>query len=148
MPPYKTLQATMTEKILVHVIDGAESWVPVNAEQIGTFKFMILDDHEYEDIDLGIFFGFYPGDIVVVEDAFDEEYEFKAIRISSFGSYPDRKYLFFKYKATLRQIPTSLETAEEFKDEILRIKHEMTDGQFVYKGIKETIQYMDVYLRG
>ena len=148
MPPYKTLQATMTEKILVHVIDGAESLVPVNAEQIGTFKFMILDDHQYEDIDLGIFFGFYPGDIVVVEDAFDEEYEFKAIRISSFGSYPDRKYLFFKYKATLRQIPTSLETAEELKVEILRIKHEMADGQFVYKGIKETIQYMDVYLRG
>ena len=137
----------MTEKILVHVIDGAESWVPVNAEQIGTFKFIILDDHEYEDIDLGIFFGFYPGDIVVVEDAFDEEYEFKANKISSFGSYPDRKYLFLKYKATLRQIPTSLETTVEFKDEILRIKLEMADGQFVYKGIKETIQYMDVYLR-
>jgi hypothetical protein len=46
----------MTEKILVNVIDGAESWVPDNAEQIGTFKFMILDDHEYEDIDQGIFF--------------------------------------------------------------------------------------------
>jgi phosphorylcholine metabolism protein LicD len=138
----------MTEKILVHVIDGAESWVPVNAEQIGTFKFMILDDHEYEDIDLGIFFGFYPGDIVVVEDAFDEEYEFKAIRISSFGSYSDRKYFHFKYKATLRQIPTTPEKAEEFKDEILRIRHEIAAGQFVYKGIKETIQYMDVYLCG
>jgi hypothetical protein len=109
---------------------------------------MILNDSEYEDIDIGTFFGFYPGDIVVVEDAFDEEYQFKALNISSFGSYPDRKYLHLKYKATLRQIPTTPEKVEEFKDEILRIKHEMADGQFVYKGIKETIQYMDVYLRG
>ena len=65
-----------------------------------------------------------------------------------FGSYPDRKYLLFKYKATLRQMPTTLEKAVEFKDEILRIKHEIAAGQFVYKGAKETIQKMDVYLLG
>ena len=34
------------------------------------------------------------------------------------------------------------------KDEIFRIKHEIAAGQFVYKGIKENIQKMDVYLRG
>ena len=138
----------MTEKILVHVIEGAESWVPIDAQEISTYKYMILNDSEYEDIDIGTFFGFYPGDIVVVEDAFDEEYQFKALKISSFGSYPDRKYFHFKYKATLRKIPTTPEKAEEFKDEILRIKHEIAAGQFVYKGIKETIQKMDVYLGG
>ena len=53
-----------------------------------------------------------------------------------------------KYTATLRQIPTTPEKAEEFKDEILRIKHEIAAGQFVYKGIKENIQKMDVYLLG
>jgi hypothetical protein len=138
----------MTEKILVHVIEGAESWVPIDAQEISTYQYMILNDNEYEDIDIGTFFEFYPGDIVVVEDAFDEEYQFKALKIYSFGSYPDRKYLHFKYKSTLRQIPTTPEKAEEFKDEILRIKHEIAAGQFVYKGIKETIQKMDVYLRG
>lgn len=138
----------MTEKILVNVIEGAESWVPIDAQEISTYQYMILNDSEYEDIDIGTFFEFYPGDIVVVEDAFDEEYQFKALKISSFGSYPDRKYLHFKYKATLRQIPTIPEKAEEFKDEILRIKLEMADEQFVYKGIKETIQKMDVYLLG
>jgi hypothetical protein len=138
----------MTEKILVHVIEGAESWVPIDAQEISTYKYMILNDSEYEDIDIGTFFEFYPGDIVVVEDAFDEEYQFKALKIYSFGSYPDRKYLHFKYKSTLRQIPTTPEKAEEFKDEILRIKHEIAAGQFVYKGIKETIQKMDVYLGG
>jgi hypothetical protein len=45
-------------------------------------------------------------------------------------------------------MPTTLEKAVEFKDEILRIKHEIAAGQFVYKGAKETIQKMDVYLRG
>ena len=109
---------------------------------------MILNDIEYEDIDIGTFFEFYPGDIVVVEDAFDEEYQFKALKISSFSSYPDRKYFHFKYKATWGQIPTTPEKKEEFKDEILRIKHEIAAGQFVYKGIKETIQKMDVYLLG
>ncbi len=138
----------MTEKILVHVIEGAESWVPIDAQEISTYQYMILNDNEYEDIDIGTFFEFYPGDIVVVEDAFDEEYQFKALKIYSFGSYPDRKYLHFKYKSTLRQIPTTPEKAEEFKDEILRIKHEIAAGQFVYKGINETIQKMDVYLRG
>jgi hypothetical protein len=138
----------MTEKILVHVIEGAESWVPIDAQEISTYHYMILNDNEYEDIDIGTFFEFYPGDIVVVEDAFDEEYQFKALKIYSFGSYPDRKYLHFKYKSTLRQIPTTPEKAEEFKDEILRIKHEIAAGQFVYKGIKETIQKMDVYLGG
>lgn len=138
----------MTEKIPVHVIEGAESWVPVDAQEISTYQYIILNDIEYEDIDIGTFFEFYPSDIVVVEDAFDEEYQFKAIKISSFGSYPDRKYFHCKYKATLRQIPTTPEKAEEFKDEILKIKHEIAAGQFVYKGIKETIQSMDVYLRG
>ena len=138
----------MTEKILVHVIEGAESWVPIDAQEISTYQYMILNDNEYEDIDIGTFFEFYPGDIVVVEDAFDEEYQFKALKIYSFGSYPDRKYLHFKYKSTLRQIPTTPEKAVEFKDEIIRIKLEMAAGQFVYKGIKETIQKMDVYLRG
>jgi hypothetical protein len=138
----------MTEKILVHVIEGAESWVPIDAQEISTYQYMILNDNEYEDIDIGTFFEFYPGDIVVVEDAFEEEYQFKALKIYSFGSYPDRKYLHFKYKSTLRQIPTTPEKAVEFKDEIIRIKLEMAAGQFVYKGIKETIQKMDVYLRG
>ena len=138
----------MTEKILVHFIEGAESWLPIDAQEISTYQYMILNDNEYEDIDIGTFFEFYPGDIVVVEDAFDEEYQFKALKIYSFGSYPDRKYLHFKYKSTLRQIPTTPEKAVEFKDEILRIKHEIAAGQFVYKGIKETIQKMDVYLRG
>jgi hypothetical protein len=138
----------MTEKILVHVIEGAESWVPIDAQEISTYQYMILNDIEYEDIDIGTFFEFYPGDIVVVEDAFDEEYQFKALKISSFGSYPDRKYFHFKYKATLRLIATTQEKAEEFKDEILRIKHEIAAGQFVYKGAKETIQKMDVYLLG
>ena len=118
----------MTEKILVHVIEGAESWVPIDAQEISTYQYMILNDIEYEDIDIGTFFEFYPGDIVVVEDAFDEEYQFKALKISSFGSYPDRKYFHFKYKATLRQSPTTPEKAEEFKDEILRIKHEIAAG--------------------
>jgi hypothetical protein len=138
----------MTEKILVHFIEGAESWLPIDAQEISTYQYMILNDNEYEDIDIGTFFEFYPGDIVVVEDAFDEEYQFKALKIYSFGNYPDRKYLHFKYKSTLRQIPTTPEKAEEFKDEILRIKHEIAAGQFVYKGIKETIQKMDVYLGG
>lgn len=138
----------MTEKILVNVIEGAESWVPIDAQEISTYQYMILNDSEYEDIDIGTFFGFYPGDLVVVEDAFDEEYQFKALKISSFGSYPDRKYLHFKYKATLRQIPTTPEKAVEFKDEIIRIKLEIAAGQFVYKGIKETIQKMDLYLLG
>ncbi len=138
----------MTEKILVHVTEGAESWVPIDAQEISTYHYMILNDNEYEDIDIGTFFQFYPGDIVVVEDAFEEEYQFKALKIYSFGSYPDRKYLHFKYKSTLRQIPTTPEKAEEFKDEIIRIKLEMAAGQFVYKGIKETIQKMDVYLGG
>jgi len=133
----------MTEKIYVHLIDGSDAWVPIEARQIDRNKYLILDDSEYTDNDPSVLFEYYPGDIVEVEDSLEEEYQFKASKLITPSNRPDRKYFLFKFKSTLRLMPTSIDTAEEFKDEIKRIKDEITTGQFVYRGIKETIKFID-----
>jgi len=134
----------MKEKIYVHQIDGADTWLPINARQIGRNKYLILDDNEYAGNDPSVLFEFYPGDIVEVVDSMEEEYQFKASQLITPSTLPDRKYFLFKFKSTLRLVPISIDTAEEFRDEIIRTKYEIASGQFVYKGIKETIKYIDI----
>lgn len=134
----------MRDKIYVHIIEGSEDWIPINAERTNGYHYIILEDNEYADIDPSLLFEFYPGDVVEVEPTLEEEYEFKALNLISFSNHPDRKYLYFKYKGTRRLLPTNKDIAEEFKEEICRIKNEISAGQFVYRGIKETIKYLDI----
>ncbi|MEZ4777054.1 MAG: hypothetical protein R3D00_28015 [Bacteroidia bacterium] len=133
----------MPTKVYVRIIDGVEDWVPVNAIASGRLNYTILDDAEYIDDDPTVLFEFYPGDIVWVEDSMEEEYEFKAIKLIKLSDQPDRKYLYFKFYATLRYMPISIETAAEFADVIKRIRQEIDSGQFMYRGIKETITALE-----
>ncbi|MEO6189235.1 MAG: hypothetical protein ABIO44_01615 [Saprospiraceae bacterium] len=133
----------MTEKILIHLIDGAEAWVPIIAKQTGPYSFEILDDSEFIYDDPSVIFEFYPGDIVEVEDAFDEEHQYKAVKLIQLSRHPDRKYLLFKYKATRHLMPVDKQSAKDFHTEIERIRNEINEGQFVYRGIKETLKYID-----
>ena len=133
----------MTEKVLIHVIDGSDTWVPINAKQTGPYSYEILDDPEFVYDDPSVLFQFYPGDTVEVEDSLDEVYQFKAVDLIKPSTHPDRKYLLFKYRATSNAMSIDKQTTKDFDKEIQRIRKEINEGQFVYRGIKETIKYLD-----
>ena len=59
---------------------------------------------------------------------------------------PDRKYLEFMFYATQGRIAISRTMAEEFHQEIERIKIEKLNGLFFYRGIRETIEHLDKIL--
>lgn len=133
----------MIEKIYIRMIDCIECWLPVNATPLELDKYLILDDAEFDVNDPGVLFEFYPGDIVEVDDSMEDEFQYKATALIKPSNHADRKYFLFKFKSALRQMPTSIASAIEFCDEINRVKKEIAAGQFVYRGIRETIEYMD-----
>ena len=62
-------------KVYVGVIDGILTWEPINALEIGFEKCLILPDNSYILDDPSVLYEFYTGDIVGVEDSFQEEYQ-------------------------------------------------------------------------
>ena len=56
-------------KVYVHLIDGGDTWAPINAKHIIGNRFEIMEDEEYDSLDSSILFEFYPGDIVEVVDS-------------------------------------------------------------------------------
>ena len=133
----------MEDKILVHTLDGCESWTPINYRMISDSQCIILDDEAYSDDDPGLVYAFYPGDVIEVEDVFDEIYQYKATQLISLGNFPDRKYLQFIYKGIQHQMAISESTLIEYKEVIERIRKKIDCGKFVFKGVRCTIDYLD-----
>ncbi len=135
----------ITEKIYVRMIDGAMSLVPVLAKEIQNKQYEILDDFEYSVIDDSVLFEFYPGDIVEVDDHDhrDDGYQYDAIKLIQPSNMSDRLYLEFKFRATCNELSIAHETPVKYKHVIERIKTEIASGKFFYRGIRETIEYLD-----
>ena len=135
----------ITEKIYVRMIDGTMSLVPVIARGIQNKQFEILDDDEYSLIDDSVLFEFYPGDIVEVDDHedMDDEYQYDAKELIRPSNMNDRLYLEFKFRATCSELSITHETPVKYKHVIERIKTEIASGKFFYRGIRETIKYLD-----
>ncbi len=133
---------TESQTIYVRLLDGADVLIPVCADQLSQYRCRILDDEAFETDDPSVLFEYYPGDIVESVETLDEECGLKAVKLLELGTYPNRKYLLFKFKATLHQLPITKETALEFGDEIARIQAETSKGVFAYRGIKETILFL------
>lgn len=140
----KTLQYEKSYKLLVRLIDGAETWVPINVRHIIDDQYEILDDKEYHDLDESVLFEFFPGDIVIGDSEIipDGDYE-QARQLIKPGAYPDRKYFEFKYRATLRKLSIDQHSADKYRSEIERIKKEKLTGHFFYRGILEAVTYLE-----
>ena len=133
-----------TTKILVRVIDGANTLVPIDAKCYDDDHYEILDDIEYRDLDASILFEYYPGDIVKGDfHIFPVGDNIQAHHLVKAGPFPDRSYLEFKFRATLRILPSTIDSAEKFHAEIERIKKEKSEGVFFYRGIIELVEYFD-----
>src|SRR5688572_9240136 len=98
---------TMTiQRIYIHLIDGTDVWVLINARQIQDAQFEIIEDNEYYELDTNELFEFFPGDVVELEEAIlsDGTKRKVAKKLISKGQWPDRKFNEFKYKAGLKQL--------------------------------------------
>ena len=131
-------------KLYVRLIDGTDTWVPINARHIKDDRYEILDDIEYHNLDESVVIEFFPGDIVIGDSNIIPDGDFEQARqLIKPGSYPDRNYFEFKFRATLRQLPINKNTADKYRHEIERIKKEKLAGHFFYRGILETVTYLD-----
>jgi hypothetical protein len=128
-----------TQKIYIHLIDGTDVWVLINAREIQDSRFEIMGDEEYNHRETNELFEFFPGDIVELgeQTVLDGSKRQVAKKLISKGQWPDRKYNEFKYKAALRKLSIDELTANDFSEEIERVKKEHFSGQVFYPTIIE-----------
>jgi hypothetical protein len=133
------------QKIYIHLIDGTDVWVLINARYIQDAQFEIIENNEYNALDTKGLFEFYPGDIVELDEHVlsDGTKRQVAKKLISKGQWPDRKFYEFKYKATLKRLNIDKQTAQFFRVEIERVKMEHSTGQIFYPTIIETVNKLD-----
>lgn len=127
------------------MIDGTETWVPINAKLINSDQFEILDNPEFTDLDTNELYEFLPGDIVELQThVFQDGTRGKiAKKLISNGQWIDRNYMDFKFKATLGLLKIDKKTAHIVHQEIERVKKEKSTGQFFYPSLLETVDKLD-----
>jgi len=133
------------QKIYIHLIDGTDVWVLINARQIREGQFEIANNHEYNEAGNHELFQFFPGDVVELDEHVlpDGTKRKVAKKLVSQGQWPDRKFHEFKYKATLKQLSIDKQTADFFREEIDRIKTAYSNGEIFYPTVIETLSKLD-----
>jgi ABC-type nitrate/sulfonate/bicarbonate transport system substrate-binding protein len=58
----------MIKKIYIKLIDGTETWVPINAKLVNRGQYRIIDNDKFLDLSTDELYEFLPGDIVEIED--------------------------------------------------------------------------------
>ncbi|HEY5825600.1 MAG TPA: hypothetical protein VIT44_14595 [Cyclobacteriaceae bacterium] len=134
-----------TQKIYIHLVDGTDVWVAIDARPIQDSQFEIIEDDEYSNRATNELFEFFPGDIVEIEEQvlLDGIKRQVAKKLISKGQWTDRKFKEFKYKAGLKKLPIDKQTAELFRKEIERVKKEYSSGQIFYPTIMETVSKLE-----
>lgn len=135
-----------TEKIYIQLLDGATAYIPVNAIRLSNSQFQILDDKEFKDyVDTLYVHEFYPGDIVELgpHKFHDGSTGEVALKLIKSGQWPDRKLNEFKFKATLGQLTIDRLTANNYRNEIEKIKISIAKGQIFYQDILDAINSLD-----
>jgi hypothetical protein len=137
------------QRIYIHLIDGTDVWVLINARQIQEAQFEILENNEYNESDTNELFEFFPGDVVELGEAIlsDGTKRQVAKKLISKGQWPDRKFNEFKYKAALKQLNIDQQTALSFREEIERVKTEYSTGQIFYPTIIETVNKLNSLIK-
>lgn len=133
------------QKIYIHLIDGTDVWVLINAKQIQDTQFEIIENKIYNELNPDELVEFFPGDVVelgehILSDGTKTQIAKKLI---SKGQWPDRKFNEFKYKAALKQLKIDTHTAQNFREEIERVKKQYSTGQIFYPTIIETINKLE-----
>jgi len=134
-------------KIYIQLIDGSIAWVPVDSTHVSDKQYRILDDKEYTDyIDPLYIHEYYPGDIVEIghQTFHDGKSGQVAKKLITIGQWPDRLYNEYKFKAITGQLKIDRQTAKKYKNEIVRLIKEHSDGQFFYPILIEVTNKLDM----
>ena len=137
------------QKIYIRLIDGTETWVPINAKLINNDQFEIIENSEFTDLDTNELFEFFPGDIVELENHVFQDGTSATVakKLISKGQCTDRNYMDFRFKATLGLLKINKETAQIYRQEIERVKKEKSTGQIFYPSIIETVDKLEKLLK-
>ena len=133
------------QKVYIHMIDGADARIPINARMIQDSQYEILDDSEFTEAYPSVLFEFYPGDIVEtgIQTLKDGKDVNVAKKIVSQGQWQNRKYYEFLFMATLERLKIDLHTVDKYRDEVERVKKEYSAGQFFYPATIDTVHKLD-----
>jgi hypothetical protein len=133
------------QKIYIRLFDGTEVWVPIEVKLVHDDQFEIIENAEFNNLDINELYEFFPGDIVESEQHIFMDWTKGQIakKLISKGQWPDRKFHEFKFKATYGQLNIDKTTIQNYHDEIERIKKEHLAGQFFYPAIIETIDKLN-----
>jgi len=126
----------MTDKIYVHMIDGADIWVPVEVERLNDNEFLIKTFDDFDTDDTSVIPQFIPGDIVTLKQRTIDNKELRtAESIVKPSGNKDKNYFDFLYRTLSGDKLKDDNERLKYKDIITRIKNEIKDGKFHYPAI-------------
>lgn len=130
------------------MIDGKETWVPINAKVIDNDQYQIIDNPEFTNLVTNELYEFLPGDIVELENhVFQNGTSGKvAKKFILKGNWTDRNYMDFKFKVTIGLLKIDKNTAQIYQQEIERVKKDKSTELYLYPSIIETVDKLDKLL--
>jgi hypothetical protein len=128
----------MTEKIYIHMIDGTDIWVPVDALRQADNQFLIQTFDDFDPDDTSVIPQFIPGDIVACKPT--KEKEFKTAQSLIKPSHNnDKNYIEFLYKTVTGDKLKNDNERLKYKDALTRTRKEINEGKFHYPAIVDYI---------
>jgi hypothetical protein len=126
----------MTEKIYIHIIDGTDAWIPVDAERLNDNEFLIKDFTDFDPDDTSVIPQFIPGDIVTrkIKDTERGNY-WTAESIVRPSDNEFKNYFEFLYRTITGDKLKDENERLKFKDILTRTTNEIKDGKFHYPAI-------------
>lgn len=124
------------EKIYVHVIEGTDTWIPVQATESADNQFTIMTFDDFDPEDSSLIPQFIPGDIVTRKLMKRNEEEFwVADKLIESSGHKDKKYFDFLYRTVTGDKLKDSKERTDFGDIIKRTRDEINNGTFHYPAI-------------
>jgi hypothetical protein len=129
----------MTEKIYIHMIDGSDIWVPVDAIRQADNQFLIQTFDDFDPDDTSVIPQFVPGDIVTCKPRTKEKEFETAQSLIKPSDNKDKNYFEFLYKTVTGDKLKSDNERLKYKDALTRTRKEIKEGKFHYPAIVDYI---------
>jgi hypothetical protein len=125
----------MTEKIYIHMIDGTDIWISVDAIEQADNHFWIQTFDDFDPDDTSIVPQFIPGDIVTCKPKTNENELRTAHSLIKPSDDKDKDYIEFLYRTVTGDKLKNDNERLKYKDAITRTRKEIRDGKFHYPAI-------------
>lgn len=130
----------MTEKIYIHMIDGTNIWVPVDALRQADNQFLVQTFDDFDPDDTSIIPQFIPGDIVMCKLGTEGRAFLTAESLVKPSDDNDKMYIEFLYKTVTGNILMTDNERLKYREAIERTKKEINNGKFHYPAIVDFVR--------